>query len=584
MRFYRIGQFPAYYLKVVPFGVMMKKWQMFLILAFCCIFLGNGSCQKDPNSTNTPPTPLSGGSQDPTTTTTTTTFTTLEQPQSDYYTKIGIGANLAPHFASGDKKNNEYQASVPLDVQQLQEAGFQTIRAYGDPAKDWIALINAAKNNLLANGQAGANGTNTMGIVYQVAVCQGDAGTSNHSCINISGSTFEDQLAFDKIQLQQVIREVGAATFQQVVKLILVGNEDLVVSKEDKKTYSTDLLIAAITDIKELLVKNNIKVADGSGSGIDISSSVQEGIMLNDDTKTQAQKLASAFTPGAPIVINIYPFQWGKNLNVPGGNPDLKPSIAINWLKDRITLAKLRYPNNPIMIGETGWPTAGKDSGYADPDATGSLDGAKSYYKLLYAYVKESKIPLLVFEAFDEPTKTPVKAGDAEKYYGVFNSNNTVKDSDNEMLPNSQYAGKYDSSGASLFTFTGWVDNYGKAPDPDRNPDPSKDPAFSPQEVTFQVTNPGQKTFTQKFKPLWQYNIYPTLETLIWPTLALYEGSQVKISFTNKNGNAVSCQNTVKTVEADFAGGTWEEGLITDCNKVEWNSSYHQNVWLHPDW
>jgi exo-beta-1,3-glucanase (GH17 family) len=550
----------------------MEKWQVFLISVLCCIFMGNGSCQKDTTPTTTNPLSQTSSSSDPTTS---TASTTLEQAQSDYYTKIGIGANLAPHFEGTDKKNNEYQASVPSDVQQLQEAGFQTVRAYGDPAKDWIALINAAKNNILANGQVGANGASTMGVVYQVAVCKGDAGTSDHKCLNITGSTFEAQLAFNKTQLQQVITEVGAATFQQVVKLILVGNEDFVLSTEDGTTYSTDLLIAAISDIKDLLTQNNIKVADGSGSGIDISSSVEEGNMLSSDAtiKAEVQRLVSAFTPGAPIVINIYPFQWGKNLE--GGNPNNDPTIAMNWLKGRITLAQQRYPNNPIMIGETGWPTAGSDSGYADPDATGSLEGAKTYFKDLYAYVKEAKIPLLAFEAFDEPTKLPIKAGDAEKHYGVFNSNNTVKDSDNELLPNSQYAGQYDSTGAALFTFTGWEN--------------STRTEFSPLEIIFQVTNPGQKTFTQKSKPFYQSNPPPTEKTLIWPTLALYAGSQVKISFTKKDGTSTadSCQNSVLTVEANSEGGTWKcdkSCAGNGCSGIEWNSDYHQNVWLHPDW
>jgi hypothetical protein len=105
--------------------------------------------------------------------------------RTSYFAKIGIGADYGPHYpcydmvtgaiaqcvdrfgvpitsVQADAKNNELQSSVPLDLTQIQFAGFKQVRAYGDPAKVWIAMINKA-NDL------------NLGVVYQVSTCKSDA-------------------------------------------------------------------------------------------------------------------------------------------------------------------------------------------------------------------------------------------------------------------------------------------------------------------------------------------------------------------------------------------------------------------------
>ena len=75
--------------------------------------------------------------------------------QKHYFTKIGIGANYGPHYpcynesgqrvqciapsggmppdVAQDAKNAAFQTSVPLDMSQLQTAGFQTVRLTAIP-------------------------------------------------------------------------------------------------------------------------------------------------------------------------------------------------------------------------------------------------------------------------------------------------------------------------------------------------------------------------------------------------------------------------------------------------------------------
>jgi hypothetical protein len=100
--------------------------------------------------------------------------------QAEYFAKLGLGGNYGPHYNAfdtygiytnySDAKNSEMETSVPLDFQQMKDAGFQTVRAYGDSAKVWIAMINEA---------------NTLGlnVVYTVALCGSDIDNAYHCCL-----------------------------------------------------------------------------------------------------------------------------------------------------------------------------------------------------------------------------------------------------------------------------------------------------------------------------------------------------------------------------------------------------------------
>ena len=139
---------------------------------------------------------------------------------------LGIGANYGPHYpcygSSGiiqctgtssdvqDAKNSYMEASVPLDMTQLRSAGFQSVRAYGDPAKTWIAMINRINQLNLAN-PSGPPQT----VVYQVDLCQTDP-AQGEACTNVAGMTFQQVLAFSMIQLRQVIQQVTPMVFQKV--------------------------------------------------------------------------------------------------------------------------------------------------------------------------------------------------------------------------------------------------------------------------------------------------------------------------------------------------------------------------------
>jgi hypothetical protein len=278
-----------------------------------------------------------------------------------YFGKIGIGAAYGPHYpcyrngdgkivpcfnndgsmpgnVQQDAKNGELQTSVPLDLAQMQLAGFTTVRAYGDPAKVWIAMINTA-NNLNLN------------VVYEVSTCKSDAAKPGHPCLNVPGKNFQDVLDFSLVQLKQVTQIVTKDVFQKVVKLIIVGNEDLVVSPGNANIFNTADLIDAIRKTATMLGAAGVNVNNGLNNGIDLSSATVIGQM----TKPPGEQLSAAYTPGAPIIENIYGAQFPIS--------QVKtPADAVTFLKERVDAIQLAYPNNPAMVGETGWWTQGQDA------------------------------------------------------------------------------------------------------------------------------------------------------------------------------------------------------------------------------
>ena len=491
---------------------------------------------------------------------------------------MGLGGNYGPHYNAfdsylsytnySDAKNSEMETSVPLDFQQMQDAGFQTVRAYGDSAKVWIAMINEA------------NALN-LNVVYTVALCGSDIDDPNHCCLKgviCTGAKFYDLLDFAKIQLEQIIDEVGVQNFQSAVKLILVGNEALVANGAGHE--NTDDLVNAIIAIKALLTAKGVALGDGHGNGVDISTCVQIGQM----SLPAGQILVQEFTPGAPVVENIYPFQFGD------------PPTDLGRIQDRVAALQSAYPSHPVMIGETGWPTQGTYTDSANHTFTGNLADAQQYYKVLYPYLRTAQIPTLIFEVYDQPSKVTSDntLSNSEQNYGVFHINNTMKDAGNtDMLPNSAYVQKpiYDTSAAGVFTFIG-VEHR----DPNNN---NLITSFSPKEITLTLTNPNGFSLTRTYKPFAMKTALNG-EQMVWPSLNLYPGSTAAIAFTNDFGQNIACTNTVASINltprpnppgADFpafSGGLWTNQGVTcpGCSKVDWgnNSGINaQNIFLHPD-
>jgi hypothetical protein len=530
------------------------------------------------------------------------------------FNQIGIGAAYGPHYpcygSSGiiqctgtpsdvqDAKNSYMESSVPLDMTQLRSAGFLSVRAYGDPAKVWIAMINRINQLNLANP-----GGPQQTVVYQVELCQTDP-AQGQACTNVSGMTFQQVLAFSMIQLRQVIQQVTPKVFQKVVKLVIVGNEVLVLGNDNNISD----LIGAIKTTSAELTKDGVPVSNGSNGGVYLSSATVIGQMI----AAQGQMLAASYPPGSPVIEDVYPPQFScvsppqmgqqkPPICAPNSCNVTPPSDAVGFLRAEVNCMQATYacPGpmcRPAMIGETGWWTAGKDTGYQASWRVGTLADAVAYYKGLYAYLKTSSVPALIFEAYDQPIKGPtngtLSTPEAEQNYGVISYNNQAKNT--VLLPNPvNYKNPPNTSNAAVFSFV-------------VTPPPSPLPA-----MTFGVQQPGETQPTKvTVQPFTQITNINGGTQIVWPSFNLYapptnggNGSKMAL-YPTGNSCPSSCSNSVKSVYTlpqvlscftalPFSGGIWtapgQGCTCTNYAYVNWGNGnsctngspqYGQNVFL----
>ncbi|MBW1783340.1 MAG: hypothetical protein JRL30_21685 [Deltaproteobacteria bacterium] len=134
--------------------------------------------------------------------------------------------------------------------------------------------------------------------------------------------------------------------------------------------------------------------------------------------------LRSKLPAGTPLFVNIYPF-W-ENCTAAGaigGTESCSLQQQWNTLTSKVS--------NPIIVGETGWPTGGQAS-TDPPTQTPTLADAVTYWSYIYNTFLDpapSRLNVLfAFEAFDEPLK-PMEGNspDLAHHWGMYGSMREVK-------------------------------------------------------------------------------------------------------------------------------------------------------------
>lgn len=108
------------------------------------------------------------------------------------------------------------------------------------------------------------------------------------------------------------------------------------------------------------------------------------------------------------VTIHILPY-WENN---PVAAPD-----AVRHVEDVYTRMQHEFPGKQIMIGETGWPSAGRLRRSAEP----SLVDEAMYIRSFLRYAAQVHMPYNVIETFDQPWKRALE-GTVGGYWGIFNS------------------------------------------------------------------------------------------------------------------------------------------------------------------
>jgi exo-beta-1,3-glucanase (GH17 family) len=86
--------------------------------------------------------------------------------------------------------------------------------------------------------------------------------------------------------------------------------------------------------------------------------------------------------------------------------------------------------DKPVIISETGWPTAGSPEGAAVP----SPENAARYFKDVYEWSRPEGVEVIFFSAFDEAWKREGRNRDIGMHWGHFYEDGTKKEVFSEVL------------------------------------------------------------------------------------------------------------------------------------------------------
>ena len=90
--------------------------------------------------------------------------------------------------------------------------------------------------------------------------------------------------------------------------------------------------------------------------------------------------------------------------------------------EELIQLGKNSNPDKPVIITETGWPSAGSPYGGAIPGD----DNALNYFIQTYEWARQEDLEIFYFSSFDEAWKTGDE-GDVGCYWGLWDAAGNLK-------------------------------------------------------------------------------------------------------------------------------------------------------------
>jgi glucan 1,3-beta-glucosidase len=122
------------------------------------------------------------------------------------------------------------------------------------------------------------------------------------------------------------------------------------------------------------------------------------------------------------ITIHILPY-WEDD--------PLPVSEAVKHLETIVAEVQEKFPGREIVIGETGWPSAGRWR----EDAAPSIVNQARYLREFLVYAKAHDLDYNFIEAFDQPWKR-YQEGTAGGYWGLFHEDRTPKFSWTEPVSN----------------------------------------------------------------------------------------------------------------------------------------------------
>ncbi len=214
------------------------------------------------------------------------------------------------------------------------------------------------------------------------------AAEANHVCVALGISLGRDPVA----NAAEMLAGEQLASHSAVHTLI-VGNEVLL-----RGDLSEEQLRAAIEQVRARL-----------GRAVQLTTAEQQDQWLEHPDLAKVVDF---------ITVHIYPFWRGKAINT-----------AIDFLDKEYQKIEKAFPGKHIVIGETGWPSAGPPDGAAVP----SGENQARYLRAFIDWAQVHRVQYFYFEAFDEGWK--VQEAGVGTHWGLYQQDGQVKPALSELLP-----------------------------------------------------------------------------------------------------------------------------------------------------
>ncbi|GLJ18459.1 hypothetical protein SUGI_0327340 [Cryptomeria japonica] len=237
---------------------------------------------------------------------------------------------------------------------------------------------------------------------------------------------------------------VGAFYPAANIKYISVGNEVLHYGNEKYVSYLVPAIRNIQTAVRNANLHKDIRVSTTHASSVlGNSYPPSQGEFRNDLKSTLRPLLNLLAENGSPFMANVYPYfsYAGNKAHISLDYALFKPSAPVvhdegreyrnlfDAMVDALIAACERagHPDLPLLVTESGWPSAGDDHDYEARAVT--VDNAKVYNNNLIRHVSSNQgtprrpgkpIHTYVFSLFNENLKP---GPEIERHFGLFYPN-----------------------------------------------------------------------------------------------------------------------------------------------------------------
>jgi exo-beta-1,3-glucanase (GH17 family) len=289
-----------------------------------------------------------------------------------------IGVNYGPFHRAGQSPDLTPllpAGQIEADLGAISAAGFRYVRTFG---------LDNGLEQIVPLGQHRFPHLRYFLGVYVCAL--------NHDDIGNPHST--------RAQMDEAIR---LANSFDAVEGIVVGNECLAGEPEAcRQPVSTEQLIGDVGYVRQGLngpARSRVRVT----TAMSMLAAVKHH-------ETQGRRVAEHCDV---VMVNIYPFF--DRVTVADAVGTVFP-VALQHVSRLYA-----YTGKRLMVGETGWPSAGPANGAAVPGG----ENQAHYLRGLSRYAKSNGASVFLFEMFDEPWKSAVESVGA--HWGLFDGDGRPK-------------------------------------------------------------------------------------------------------------------------------------------------------------